>query len=139
MRQEALVIFNNLKSENHNLEYISDKINKAVAKSGLLSRLSTSEIFSSQALEEIFKTEKGFSFISNVGVGSSKIIGVIREVSLLEKTDELENSINIANKTRLVNNLAESLSEEHQKEFTSEIFPERLEILFESQESDGSF
>lgn len=139
MRQEALVIFNNLKSESNNLEYISDKINKAVAKSVLLSRLSTSEIFSNQALEEIFKTDKGFSFISNVGVGSSKIIGVIREVSLLEKTDELENSINVANKTRLVNNLAESLSEEHQKEFTSEIFPERLEILFESQESDGSF
>ena len=139
MRQEALVIFNNLKLENNNLEYISDKINKAVAKSDLLSRLSTSEIFSNQALEEIFKTEKGFSFIANVGVGSSKVIGVVREVSLLEKTDELLSSINVANKARLENNLAKSLSEEHQKEFTSEIFPDRLEILFESQESDGSF
>jgi peptidyl-prolyl cis-trans isomerase D len=139
MEVKAQEIFNNLKSDNNNLEYIADRNNIAIAKSGLLTRSSTNEIFSTQALNEIFKTEKGSSFISNVGIGSSKIIGIIKDTSLLDRSEERINSINIVNKQRLENDLAYSLAEEHQKELSSEIFPERMEALFETQESEGSF
>ena len=139
MEVKAQEIFSNLKSDNNNLEYIADRNNIAIAKSGLLTRSSTNEIFSTQALNEIFKTEKGSSFISNVGIGSSKIIGIIKDTSLLDRSEERINSINIVNKQRLENDLAYSLAEEHQKELSSEIFPERMEALFETQESEGSF
>jgi peptidyl-prolyl cis-trans isomerase D len=139
MEVKAQEIFNNLKSDNNNLEYIADRNNIAIAKSGLLTRSSTNEIFSTQALNEIFKTEKGSSFISNVGIGSSKIIGIIKDTSLLDRSEERINSINIVNKQRLENDLAYSLAEEHQKELSSEIFTERMEALFETQESEGSF
>ena len=139
MEVKAQEIFNNLKSDNNNLEYIADRNNIAIAKSGLLTRSSTNEIFSTQALNEIFKTEKGSSFISNVGIGSSKIIGIIKDTSLLDRSEERINSINIVNKQRLENDLAYSLAEEHQKELSSEIFSERMEALFETQESEGSF
>ena len=139
MEVKAQEIFNNLKSDNNNLEYIADRNNIAIAKSGLLTRSSTNEIFSTQALNEIFKTEKGSSFISNVGIGSSKIIGIIKDTSLLDRSEERINSINIVNKQRLENDLAYSLAEEHQKELSFEIFPERMEALFETQESEGSF
>ena len=139
MQLEALEIYNNLKSENNNLEYTSDKNDIAIAKSGLLSRSSTNEIFSEEALVEIFKADKGSSFMSNVGIGNSKIIGIITNVSLLDKTEKRIESINTVNKQRLENDLAYSLAEEHQKELSAEIFPERLEALFETQESEGSF
>jgi hypothetical protein len=90
-------------------------------------------------LIEIFKADKGSSFISNVGIGNSKIIGVVTNISLLDKTEERIESINTVNKQRLENDLAYSLAEEHQKELSAEIFPERLEALFETQESEGSF
>ena len=139
MQLEALEIYNDLKSENNNLEYTSDKNDIAIAKSGLLSRSSTNEIFSEEALVEIFKADKGSSFMSNVGIGNSKIIGIITNVSLLDKTEKRIESINTVNKQRLENDLAYSLAEEHQKELSAEIFPERLEALFETQESEGSF
>ncbi len=139
MQLEALEIYNNLKSENNNLEYTSDKNDIATAKSGLLSRSSTNEIFSEEALVEIFKADKGSSFMSNVGIGNSKIIGIITNISLLDKTEKRIESINTVNKQRLENDLAYSLAEEHQKELSAEIFPERLEALFETQESEGSF
>ena len=139
MQLEALEIYNNLKSENNNLEYTSDKNDIAIAKSGLLSRSSINEIFSEEALVEIFRADKGSSFMSNVGIGNSKIIGIITNVSLLDKTEKRIESINTVNKQRLENDLAYSLAEEHQKELSAEIFPERLEALFETQESEGSF
>ena len=139
MQLEALEIYNNIKSENNNLEYTSDKNDIAIAKSDLLSRSSTNEIFSEEALVEIFKADKGSSFMSNVGIGNSKIIGIITNVSLLDKTEKRIESINTVNKQRLENDLAYSLAEEHQKELSAEIFPERLEALFETQESEGSF
>ena len=139
MQLKALEIFNSLKSDNNNLEYTSDRNDIAIAKSGLLSRSSTNEIFSENALIEIFKADKESSFIANVGIGNSKIIGVVTNITLLEKTDERIESINTVNKQRLENDFAYSLAEEHQKELSSEIFPERLEALFLSQESEGSF
>ena len=40
---------------------------------------------------------------------------------------------------RLENDLIISLAEEHQKELSSEIFLDRLNLLFEAQEDEGSF
>ena len=68
MQLKALEIFNSLKSDNNNLEYTSDINDIAIAKSGLLSRSSTNEIFSENALIEIFKADKeseGYTFDSN--------------------------------------------------------------------------
>ena len=94
---------------------------------------------SCKSLNEIFKIEKGSSFIVNAAIGNSVIIGKVREVTLLDKTDERMNAINDVNKSRLENDLIISLAEEHQKELSSEIFLDRLNLLFEAQEDEGSF
>ena len=69
----------------------------------------------------------------------SRITSIITNVSLLDKTEKRIESINTVNKQRLENDLAYSLAEEHQKELSAEIFPESLEALSETQESEGSF
>ena len=132
-------IFNRLKEYNNNLDFISDENNLAIAKSGILSRTSSNEIFSNKALSEIFKTEKGSSFIVNAAIGNSIIIGKVSNIELLEKTKERMEAINEINKLRLENDLIISLAEEHQKELSSEIFLDRLNLLFENQEAEGSF
>ena len=48
-------------------------------------------------------------------------------------------AISEINKLRLENDLIISLAEEHQKELSSEIFLDRLNLLFENQEAEGSF
>ena len=132
-------IFNRLKEYNNNLDFISDENNLAIAKSGILSRTSSNEIFSNEALSEIFKTEKGSSFIVNAAIGNSVIIGKVSNIELLEKTKERMEAISEINKLRLENDLIISLAEEHQKELSSEIFLDRLNLLFENQEAEGSF
>ena len=132
-------IFNRLKEYNNNLDFISDENNLAIAKSGILSRTSSNEIFSNKALSEIFKTEKGSSFIVNAAIGNSVIIGKVSNIELLEKTKERMEAISEMNKLRLENDLIISLAEEHQKELSSEIFLDRLNLLFENQEAEGSF
>ena len=132
-------IFNRLKEYNNNLDFISDENNLAIAKSGILSRTSSNEIFTNKALSEIFKTEKGSSFIVNAAIGNSVIIGKVSNIELLEKTKERMEAISEINKLRLENDLIISLAEEHQKELSSEIFLDRLNLLFENQEAEGSF
>ena len=132
-------IFNRLKEYNNNLDFISDENNLAIAKSGILSRTSSNEIFSNEALSEIFKTEKSSSFIVNAAIGNSVVIGIVSNIELLEKTKERMEAINEINKSRLENDLIISLAEEHQKELSSEIFLDRLNLLFENQEAEGSF
>ena len=132
-------IFNRLKEYNNNLDFISDENNLAIAKSGILSRTSSNEIFSNEALSEIFKTEKSSSFIVNAAIGNSVVIGKVSNIELLEKTKERMEAINEINKSRLENDLIISLAEEHQKELSSEIFLDRLNLLFENQEAEGSF
>ena len=132
-------IFNRLKEYNNNLDFISDENNLAIAKSGILSRASSNEIFSNEALSEIFKTEKGSSFIVNAAIGNSVVIGIVSNIELQEKTKERMEAINDINKSRLENDLIISLAEEHQKELSSEIFLDRLNLLFENQEAEGSF
>ena len=132
-------IFDRLKEYNNNLDFISDENDLAIATSGILSRTSSNEIFTSMALSEIFKTEKGSSFIVNAAIGNSIVIGKVSNIDLLEKTEERMEAINEINKSRLENDLIVSLAEEHQKELSSEIFLDRLNLLFENQEAEGSF
>ena len=132
-------IFDRLKEYNNNLDFISDENDLAIATSGILSRTSSNEIFTSNALGEIFKTEKGSSFIVNAAIGNSIVIGKVSNIDLLEKTEERMEAINEINKSRLENDLIVSLAEEHQKELSSEIFLDRLNLLFENQEAEGSF
>ena len=132
-------IFDRLKEYNNNLDFISDENDLAIATSGILSRTSSNEIFTSKALSEIFKTEKGSSFIVNAAIGNSIVIGKVSNIDLLEKTEERMEAINEINKSRLENDLIVSLAEEHQKELSSEIFLDRLNLLFENQEAEGSF
>lgn len=139
VKTKSKEIFDRLKEYNNNLDFISDENNLAIATSGILSRTSSNEIFTSKALSEIFKTEKGSSFIVNAAIGNSIVIGKVSNIDLLEKTEERMEAINQINKSRLENDLIVSLAEEHQKELSSEIFLDRLNLLFENQEAEGSF
>ena len=139
VKTKSKEIFDRLKEYNNNLDFISDENDLAIATSGTLSRTSSNEIFTSKALSEIFKTEKGSSFIVNAAIGNSIVIGKVSNIDLLEKTEERMEAINEINKSRLENDLIVSLAEEHQKELSSEIFLDRLNLLFENQEAEGSF
>ena len=139
VKTKSKEIFNKLKEYNNNLDFISDENDLAIATSGILSRTSSNEIFTNKALSEIFKTEKGSSFIVNAAIGNSIVIGKVSNIDLLEKTEERMEAINEINKSRLENDLIVSLAEEHQKELSSEIFLDRLNMLFENQEAEGSF
>ena len=139
VKTKSKEIFYRLKEYNNNLDFISDENDLAIATSGILSRTSSNEIFTSKALSEIFKTEKGSSFIVNAAIGNSIVIGKVNNINLLEKTEERMEAINEINKSRLENDLIVSLAEEHQKELSSEIFLDRLNLLFENQEAEGSF
>ena len=139
VKTKSKEIFDRLKEYNNNLDFISDENGLAIATSGILSRTSSNEIFTSKALSEIFKTEKGSSFIVNAAIGNSIVIGKVSNIDLLEKTEERMEATNEINKSRLENDLIVSLAEEHQKELSSEIFLDRLNLLFENQEAEGSF
>ena len=139
VKTKSKEIFDRLKEYNNNLDFISDENDLAIATSGILSRTSSNEIFTGNALSEIFKTEKGSSFIVNAAIGNSIVIGKVSNIDLLEKTEERMEAINEINKSRLENDLIVSLAEEHQKELSSEIFLDRLNLLFENQEAEGSF
>jgi peptidyl-prolyl cis-trans isomerase D len=139
VKTKSKEIFDRLKEYNNNLDFISDENDLAIATSNILSRTSSNEIFTSKALSEIFKTEKGSSFIVNAAIGNSIVIGKVSNIDLLEKTEERMEAINEINKSRLENDLIVSLAEEHQKELSSEVFLDRLNLLFENQEAEGSF
>ena len=139
VKTKSKEIFDRLNEYNNNLDFISDENGLAIATSGILSRTSSNEIFTSKALSEIFKTEKGSSFIVNAAIGNSIVIGKVSNIDLLEKTEERMEATNEINKSRLENDLIVSLAEEHQKELSSEIFLDRLNLLFENQEAEGSF
>jgi peptidyl-prolyl cis-trans isomerase D len=105
VKTKSREIFDRLKEYNNNLDFISDENGLAIATSGILSRTSSNEIFTNKALSEIFKTEKGSSFIVNAAIGNSIVIGKVSNIDLLEKTEERMEAINEINKSRLENDL----------------------------------
>ena len=68
----------------------------------------------------------------------SQLPGYIAGKQQEENTEKLD-TVKNQNEERMKNELLIALSEELQSELKSEIFPERLDILFETVNSQGSF
>lgn len=130
---------NDIKGNVKTLEKIADDLDVAILKKYNLSRYSFDEVFSKSAVNEIFKTNLNQPFLSNVGIGNSIIIGVVTEISVKQQDEERIAEINQQNEGELKNELLFILSEELQKELTSEVYPERLDFLFETINAKGSF
>ena len=123
----------------NNLEQISDNLNVAILKRDNLSRYSFDEVFSRSAIEEIFKTNVNKAFKANVGIGDSIIIGLVTKISIEEQKESDIEALNQRNEDNLKNELLIILTEELQKELSSEVYPERLDFLFETINTQGSF
>ena len=123
----------------NNLEQISDNLNVAILKRDNLSRYSFDEVFSRSAVEEIFKTNVDKAFKANVGIGDSIIIGLVTKISIEEQKESDIEALNQRNEDNLKNELLIILTEELQKELSSEVYPERLDFLFETINTQGSF
>ena len=123
----------------NNLEQISDNLNVAILKRDNLSRYSFDEVFSRSAIEEIFKTNVNKAFKANVGIGDSIIIGMVTKISIEEQKEADIEALNQRNEDNLKNELLIILTEELQKELSSEVYPERLDFLFETINTQGSF
>ncbi len=123
----------------NNLEQISDNLNVAILKRDSLSRYSFDEVFSRSAVEEVFKTNVNKPFKANVGIGDSIIIGLVTKISIEEQKESDIEALNQRNEDNLKNELLIILTEELQKELSSEVYPERLDFLFETINTQGSF
>ena len=123
----------------NNLEQISDNLNVAILKRDNLNRYSFDEVFSRSAVEEIFKTNVNKAFKANVGIGDSIIIGLVTKISIEEQKESDIETLNKRNEDNLKNELLIILTEELQKELSSEVYPERLDFLFETINTQGSF
>ena len=136
------ISFQHLDDINNNinsLEQIADNLNVAILKRDNLSRYSFDEVFSRSAIEEIFKTNINKAFKANVGIGDSIIIGMVTKISIQEQKESDLEALNQRNEDNLKNELLIILSEELQKELSSEVYPERLDFLFETINTQGSF
>ena len=136
------ISFQHLDDINNNinsLEQIADNLNVAILKRDNLSRYSFDEVFSRSAIEEIFKTNVNKAFKANVGIGDSIIIGMVTKISIQEQKESDIEALNQRNEDNLKNELLIILSEELQKELSSEVYPERLDFLFETINTQGSF
>ena len=130
---------NDINNDINNLEQIADNLNVAILKRDNLSRYSFDEVFSRSAIEEIFKTNVNKAFKANVGIGDSIIIGMVTKISIEEQKEADIEALNQRNEDNLKNELLIILSEELQKELSSEVYPERLDFLFETINTQGSF
>ena len=130
---------NDINNNINNLEQIADNLNVAILKRDNLSRYSFDEVFSRPAIEEIFKTNVNKAFKANVGIGDSIIIGMVTKISIEEQKEADIEALNQRNEDNLKNELLIILSEELQKELSSEVYPERLDFLFETINTQGSF
>ena len=130
---------NDINNNINNLEQIADNLNVAILKRDNLSRYSFDEVFSRSAIEEIFKTNVNKAFKANVGIGDSIIIGMVTKISIEEQKEADIEALNQRNEDNLKNELLIILSEELQKELSSEVYPERLDFLFETINAQGSF
>ena len=130
---------NDINNNINNLEQIADNLNVAILKRDNLSRYSFDEVFSRSAIEEIFKTNVNKAFKANVGIGDSIIIGLVTKISIEEQKESDIETLNKRNEDNLKNELLIILSEELQKELSSEVYPERLDFLFETINTQGSF
>ena len=139
LEDKSLQYLDDINNKINNLEQISDNLNVAILKRDNLSRYSFDEVFSRSAIEEIFKTNVNKAFRANVGIGDSIIIGLVTKISIQEQKESDIEDLNQRNEDNLKNELLIILSEELQKELSSEVYPERLDFLFETINTQGSF
>ncbi|MBJ65777.1 MAG: hypothetical protein CML97_04690 [Rhodobiaceae bacterium] len=139
LNKKSLEYLNSIIDGTSELEEIANKLNVAVLKSGKLNRYTFDEVFSRKAIDQIFKTSLNKPFISDVGIGNSVLIGLVKKIETKEENQERIDIIKNQNEERIKNELLFALSQELQSELESEIFPERLDILFETTASQGLF
>ena len=139
LNKKSLEYLNSIIEGTSELEKIANELNVAVLKSGKLNRYTFDEVFSRKAIDQIFKTSLNKPFISDVGIGNSVLIGLVKKIETKEENQERIDIIKNQNEERIKNELLFALSQELQSELESEIFPERLDILFETTASQGLF
>ena len=139
LNKKSLKYLNSIIDGTSELEKIANELNVAVLKSGKLNRYTFDEVFSRKAIDQIFKTSLDKPFISDVGIGNSVLIGLVKKIETKEENQERIDIIKNQNEERIKNELLFALSQELQSELESEIFPERLDILFETTASQGLF
>ena len=139
LNKKSLEYLNSIIDGTSELEKIANELNVAVLKSGKLNRYTFNEVFSRKAIDQIFKTSLNKPFISDVGIGDSVLIGLVKKIETKEENQERIDIIKNQNEERIKNELLFALSQELQSELESEIFPERLDILFETTASQGLF
>ena len=139
LNKKSLEYLNSIIDGTSELEKIANELNVAVLKSGKLNRYTFNEVFSRKAIDQIFKTSLNKPFISDVGIGNSVLIGLVKKIETKEENQERIDIIKNQNEERIKNELLFALSQELQSELESEIFPERLDILFETTASQGLF
>ena len=139
LEDKTLQYLNDINNKNNNLEQIADNLNVAILTRENLSRYSFDEVFSRSAIQEIFKTNVNKPFRANVGIGDSMIIGLGTKISIREEKEVDIETLNQQNEDNLKNELLFTLTEELQKELSSEVYPERLDFLFETINAQGSF
>ena len=139
LNKKSLEYLNSIIDGTSELEEIANELNVAVLKSGKLNRYTFDEVFSRKAIDQIFKTSLNKPFISDVGIGNSVLIGLVKKIETKEENQERIDIIKNQNEERIKNELLFALSQELQSELESEIFPERLDILFETTASQGLF
>ena len=64
---------------------------------------------------------------------------MVTKISIQEQKESDLEALNQRNEDNLKNELLIILSEELQKELSSEVYPERLDFLFETINAQGSF
>ncbi|MFL2815399.1 MAG: SurA N-terminal domain-containing protein [Alphaproteobacteria bacterium] len=139
LEDKSLQYLNDINNKNNDLEQIADNLNVAILTRESLSRYSFDEVFSRSAIQEIFKTNVNKPFKANVGIGDSIIIGLVTKISIREEKEVDTETLNQQNEDNLKNELLFTLTEELQKELSSEVYPERLDFLFETINAQGSF
>ena len=139
LEDKSLQYLNDINNKNNDLEQIADNLNVAILTRENLSRYSFDEVFSRSAIQEIFKTNVNKPFKANVGIGDSIIIGLVTKISIREEKEVDTETLNQQNEDNLKNELLFTLTEELQKELSSEVYPERLDFLFETINAQGSF
>ena len=136
---KATEYLNKISEQFIKLEEIADDLEVAILNSGNIIRSTTNEVFSRASILKIFETKKDSAFVAPVAIGNSMIVGVVKNISTLEENEERMNSLKEVNEPRFENELIFSLSQELQKELTTEVYFNRLINFFEPQNAQGSF
>ena len=136
---KATQYLNKISEQSIKLEEIADELEVAILNSGNIIRSTTNEVFSRASILKVFETKKDSTFVAPVAIGNSMIVGVVKSISTLEENEERMNSLKEVNEPRFENELIFSLSQELQKELTTEVYFNRLINFFEPQNAQGSF